>query len=103
MKFSKLSFAAVGILLGTSGLVVSCGGGNAVTPVSEPQPPTQPKSSLIDGSDTCLPHTLSQDLSQGNEGAGYPQPRLSQPRQNYGSGDAQPIHDKADCILPELK
>ncbi len=69
MKFSKLRFAVVGILLGTSGLVVSCGGGNAVTPVSEPQPATRPRP-IFDSPYTCLPRTSSQDFSPGDEG--YP-------------------------------
>jgi hypothetical protein len=80
MKFSKLRFAAVGILLGTSGLVVSCGGGNAVTPVSEPQPATQRESPHKDAG--CI-----LDFP-GDDGAPSPQPTLSKPRQTDGIDDA---------------
>jgi hypothetical protein len=92
MKFSKLSFAAVGILLGTSGLVVSCGGGDAVTRDSEPPVTRQ---SHHDDAGCILPELGSED-----ERAAPSQPTL--PRQNSGSGNAQALHDDAGCILPEL-
>ncbi|HEC84361.1 MAG: hypothetical protein DRR08_06680 [Candidatus Parabeggiatoa sp. nov. 2] len=94
MKFSKLRFAAVGILLGTSGLVVSCGGGDAVTRDSEPPVTRQ---SPHDEADCILPELGG----SGNEGSAPSQP--TRPRQNSGSGNAQALHDEADCILPELK
>ena len=101
MKFSKLSFAAVGILLGTSGLVVSCGGGDAVTRDSKPQTATLSESTH-DGSEPCDPR-MTEILDNGDEGAASSQPPLSKPRQNSGSGDAQTHQVDAGCILPELK
>ncbi len=98
MKFSKLSFAAVGILLGTSGLVVSCGGGDAVTRDSKPQTATLSESSHDDAG--CILPELG---GSGNEGAAPSQPIKNRPRQNSGGGNAQALHDEADCILPELK
>ncbi len=95
MKFSKLRFAAVGILLGTSGLVVSCGGGDAVTPVSEPQPPSQ-RGPIIDGSEPCIP-PMNEVLGLDNR-AEHPQPPLSKPHKTDGIDD--PTHHKdAGCTF----
>jgi hypothetical protein len=102
MKISKFRFAAVGILLGTSGLVVSCGGGDAVTPVSEPQPPTQRGGDIHDGSEPCIP-PVTEDLGLKDDEVASPQLPPSQPRRNSGSGNAQALHDDAGCILPELE
>jgi rhodanese-related sulfurtransferase len=95
MKISKLSFAAVGILLGTSALVVSCGGGNTGARDSEPPQPATLSKSPHDDAGCILPELGSED-----ERAAPSQP--IRPRQNSGSGNAQALHDDAGCILPEL-
>jgi len=73
--------------LSIGGLVVSCGGGDAVTRDSKPQTATLSESTH-DGSEPCDPR-MTEDLGYGEEGAASPQPPLSKPRQNSGSGDAQ--------------
>ena len=93
MKLSKFA-VIVAILLGGSGLLISCGG-SGPTLVSEPPPPSSGQERLSPDYAGCVDPNMK-DFESSPPPAAPPPVRKKAP-------STEPVQDSADCILPELE
>ena len=85
MTISKFNFAAACLLLGTSGLLISCGGGAAVVPESKPT-----SEELSAGTADCTLDELKEPEIRPSTSTSHDKPRKE------GSEELQ--EEYADCI-----